>query len=103
MNNQHSTPKVHPAYQSLYGKPTDQSTAEQSALDAAHSRFACTPKQQREYINANIHHLSIDDLKELVAAITAQKAGDKGALKRLVQVKQTELAELQAQLEGGES
>jgi hypothetical protein len=74
---------------------------EQDALNAAHSRFSRTPEQQREYINANIHHLSIDDLKELVAAMEAQKAGDKGALKRLVQTKESELAELQAQLEGG--
>ncbi|MGB1258149.1 MAG: hypothetical protein ACPG51_19915 [Thiolinea sp.] len=67
----------------------------QDALNAAHSQFSHTPEQRREYINANIHHLSTDELKELVTAMKASKAGDKGAIKRLVDRKGCELAELE--------
>lgn len=78
-------------------------TAEQSALDAAHSRFGRSPEQQRQYIKDNIKTLDVSELRELVQAMQAQRRGDKGALKRLVKQKQTELAELQAKYEGGES
>lgn len=100
------TPKVHKAYQALYGKPSEEATAKQDALNAAHSKNERTPEQQRAYIAENAHLLKADDLKELVDAMQASKAGDKGALKRLVKAKQDELSELKARLqatvEGGE-
>lgn len=80
---------------------------EQDALNAAHSRYGRTPEQQRAYITENIHLLKSDDLKELVAAIQVSKAGDGGALKKLVANKRAELTglqeKLQAQNAGGEA
>lgn len=107
MNKKHPTPQVHPAYQALYGKQTEpEQTPEQEALSNAHSKYGRTPEQQRAYIAENVHLLKADDLKELVDAMQASKAGDKGALKRLVKAKQDELSELKTRLQatvaGGE-
>jgi len=78
-------------------------TPEQKALSNAHSKYGRTPEQQRQYINDNIHLLDTSELRELVAAMRASKAGDSQPLKELVKTKQAELAELQAMYEGGVS
>ena len=82
--------------------PTPQE--DQAAYDRAHEKYKRTPDEQTKFINDNLRHLDIGELRELVEAMQAERSGDKGALKRLTQQKQQELEELRtqyaAQLEG---
>lgn len=67
------------------------------AYQEAHERFSLPPEERAKYIRDNIHLLSKEDLQELVNAVKATHAGDKGAIRRLADRKGRELEELKKQ------
>lgn len=75
--------------------PTPQD--EQDAYDRAHAKHSRNPEEQAKFINENLRLMQPEDLRELVTAINAVRAGDQGAIKRLTQQKQQELQELRKQ------